>query len=405
MENFQDTNTPRHQHSNAPAIPMTANILVVDDKPDNLRLLIEILSKSGYEVRPASDGEFALQSAWSSPPDLILLDIKMPNMNGYAVCEQLKADECTRDIPVIFISALNEVVDKVKGFALGGVDYITKPFQAEEVLARVQTHLTLRDLQKSLQEEITWRKHAEEELRELNHQLQEANASKDKFFSIIAHDLRNPFTSLIGLTEAIIEDFDLYGKDKIKAMISQLHTSSKTVYTLLTNLLEWSRLERGLIKCVPEDISIADIAEQNIYLLRTRIEHKQITPRNLIPKGTRAYADENMVNTIMRNLLSNALKFTESGGTIDVSLPHRNKNVVEIAVSDTGVGINQENMEKLFRIDAKFTTTGTDGEQGTGLGLVLCKELVEKNGGTIRVESEVGKGTMFVFTLPVMPTK
>jgi signal transduction histidine kinase len=381
------------------------NILVVDDKPDNLRLLMEILSESGYEVRPASDGEFALQSARSSPPDLILLDIKMPDMDGYAVCEQLKADECTRDIPVIFISALNEVVDKVKGFALGGVDYITKPFQADEVLARVQTHLTLRDLQKSLQEEITWRKHAEEELRELNHQLQEANASKDKFFSIIAHDLRNPFTSLIGLTEAIIEDFDIYGKDKIKVMISQLHTSSKTVYTLLTNLLEWSRLERGLIECVPEDILIADIAEQNIYLLKARIEHKQITPRNLIPKGTRAYADENMVNTIMRNLLSNALKFTESGGTIDVSLPHRNKNVVEIAVSDTGVGISEENMEKLFRIDAKFTTTGTAGEQGTGLGLILCKELVEKNGGTIRVESEVGKGTMFVFTLPVMPTK
>ena len=382
-----------------------SNILVVDDNPDNLRLLMGILSESGYEVRPASDGEFALRSAWSSPPDLILLDIKMPDMDGYAVCERLKADERTRDIPVIFISALNEVIDKVKGFALGGVDYITKPFQAEEVLARVQTHLTLRDLQKSLQEEIIWRKHAEEELRELNHQLQEANASKDKFFSIIAHDLRNPFISLIGLTEAIMENFDLYGKNKIKAMVSRLHTSSKTVYTLLTNLLEWSQLERDLIECVPEDISIAGIAEQNIRLLRTRIEQKQITLSNLIPEGTRAYADENMVNTIMRNLLSNALKFTESGGTIDVSLRHQNKDLVEIVVSDTGVGMNQEDLEKLFRIDVKFTTTGTAGEQGTGLGLVLCKELVEKNGGTIRVESEVGKGTMIVFTLPIIPTK
>jgi signal transduction histidine kinase len=381
-----------------------SNILVVDDSPDNLRLLMGILSPRGYEVRPASDGEFALQSACSSPPDLILLDIKMPDMNGYAVCEQLKADDRTHDIPVIFISALTEVVDKVKGFALGGVDYITKPFQAEEVLARVETHLTLRSLQQRLQEhnvqlqqEIARRKQVEEEL-------QEANASKDKFFSIIAHDLRNPFVSLIGLTEAIIEEFDFYRKDKIKAMISRLHTSSKTVYTLLTNLLEWSRLERNLIECVPEDFSIADIAEQNIRLLRTRAEHKQIILRNLIPKGTRAYADANMVNTIMRNLLSNSLKFTESGGTIDVSLQHQNKDVVEIAVSDTGVGMSRENMEKLFRIDVKFTKTGTAGEEGTGLGLVLCKELVKKNGGTIRVESEVGKGTMFVFTLPIMLT-
>jgi signal transduction histidine kinase len=269
------------------------------------------------------------------------------------------------------------------------------------VLARVETHLTLRNLQQRLQEhnvqlqqEIARRKQVEEEL-------QEANASKDKFFSIIAHDLRSPFTSLIGLTETLVEDFDLYGKDKIKAMISLLHKSSKTVYTLLTNLLEWSRLERDLIECVPEDISIAGIADQNIRLLKTGAEHKQITLRNLIPEETRAYADENMVNTIMRNLLSNALKFTESGGTVDMSLQHRNKDVVEIAVSDTGVGMSQENMEKLFRIDVKFTKTGTAGEEGTGLGLILCKELIEKNGGKIKVESEEGKGTTFRFTLPV----
>jgi signal transduction histidine kinase len=378
---------------------LMSNILVVDDVPDNLQLLMGILSDSGYEVRPASDGEFALQSAWASLPDLILLDIRMPDMDGYAVCERLKADERTRDIPVIFISGLHEVNDKVKGFALGGVDYITKPFQPEEVLARVQTHLTLRDLQKNLQEEIIWHKQAEEELRELNQQLQEANASKDKFFSIIAHDLRGPFNSLIGLTEAIIDDFDLYGKDKIKAMISRLHTSSKRFYALLTNLLTWSQLQRGLMECEAETLSLADIAERNVRLFSSNADQKQVTLKNLVSKRMTVYADLKMIDTIMRNLISNALKFTEPGGTVTISA-QQNENVVDISVSDTGIGIDQESIEKLFRIDVKYSQPGTADEEGSGLGLILCKELAEKNGGSIRVESEVEKGTTITFTLP-----
>jgi len=377
-------------------------ILVVDDTPANLRLLTGLLTERGYTVRPAPNGALALGFVRSTPPDLILLDIKMPGMDGYEVCKQLKADERTRDIPVIFISALNEVVDKVKGFEVGGVDYITKPFQPDEVLARVKTHLTLRNLQKSLQQEIIKRKQAEEDLRELNQQLRKANASKDKFFSIIAHDLRSPFTGLIGLTGAIMETIDIYSKDKIKEKIGRLHTFSEKVYDLLTNLLAWSRLQRGIMEYEPEEISLVNIAERNVYLFASDAEQKRIMLRNQVPKGMMAYADRKMVDTVIRNLISNALKFTDADGTIEVST-RQDENSVEIAVSDTGIGMSQEGINNLFQIDVKYTRAGTAGEEGTGLGLILCKELVEKNEGTIQVESEVGKGTTFTFTLPRMP--
>ncbi len=222
---------------NQQIIASEINILIVDDTPDNLRILVGLLSEQGYLVRPAASGSQALSAVREKLPDLILLDVKMPEMDGYEVCECLKTDEPTRDIPVIFISALGETRDKLKGFEAGGVDYITKPFQAEEVLARVQTHVALRILQQQLErnnaqlhQEIDRREHVEEELRVLNdhleatnqqlqhanQQLQEANASKDKFFSIIAHDLRSPFTGLIGLTEAIVEDIERYSQDRVK---------------------------------------------------------------------------------------------------------------------------------------------------------------------------------------------
>ena len=391
------------------SISQKANILIADDTPENLRLLFGMLAEQGYRVRPVPSGHRALATVQTELPDLILLDIKMPDMDGYEVCERLKADERTRDIPVIFISALNGTFDKIKAFSVGGVDYITKPFQIEEVLVRVKTHLGLRNLQKNLQQEITKRKQAEKELRKLNQQLQEtnqqlqeANASKDKFFSIIAHDLRSPFTGLIGLTEAIIEDIEHYSKDKIRTILSRMHTSAEKTYSLLTNLLAWSRLQRGLMECEPGTISLASIAEQNIRLFASNAEQKQISLRNLVTEGTTAYADLKMVDTVMRNLLSNALKFTDTGGTIELST-QQDENLIEIAVSDTGIGMSQENMDKLFRIDVKYSRRGTADEEGTGLGLILCKELIEKNGGTLRVESEVGKGTTFMFSLPSPP--
>ncbi len=376
-----------------------ANILVVDDVPENLHLLIQLLQAQGYKVYAAPNGARALASVRENPPDLMLLDVRMPEMDGYEVCKRIKADECTGDIPILFISGLHDLEDKVKGFAAGGVDYITKPFQAEEVLARVTTHLALRTLQQHMQHELGWHRQAEEDLRVLNQQLHAANASKDKFFSILAHDLRAPFTSLLGLPQAILENIETYSKNDIKKMVSLMYTSSERLYALLTNLLEWSRLERGLIECEPDALVLLEIVDRNLRLFASTASQKQITLHHRIQQGLIAYADENMVNTVLRNLLSNALKFTSAGGSIEVTAS-RNADMVEVAVSDTGVGIRAEEMESLFRLDIKFSTPGTAGENGTGLGFMLCKELVEKNGGTIRVESEPGKGTTVAFTLP-----
>jgi len=376
------------------------NVLVVDDTIENLRLLEGLLTEQGYDVRTAPSGPLALRSIQAVLPDLVLLDIMMPDMDGYQVCDALQADERTREIPIIFISALDAEDDKVKGFEKGAVDFVTKPFQAREVLARVRTHLTLRGLQRHLQEknacleqEIVQRTRAEAEL-------QEANASKDKFFSILGHDLRGPFSVLISLTEVLLEDFDLYSPDILKKRIERVHTSSKQVYSLLTNLLEWSRLERGVLVCEPDRLLLSKLTDLAIQLLSETAKQKQIAIQNRISQEIYGYADINMVNTILRNLLSNALKFTESGGEISISSRLLSDGFVEIAVSDTGIGIAQEKIADLFRIDVKTNRPGTAGEEGTGLGLILCKELIERNGGSIRFESDVGKGTVVRFTLP-----
>lgn len=378
---------------------MKANILVVDDTPDNVRLLMEILGERGYKTRPALDGPHALATTHAEPPDLILLDIIMPKMDGYQVCEQLKADERTRDIPVIFISALNRVFDKVKAFSVGAVDYITKPFQAEEVLARVETHLALRNLQKNLQQEIARRKQSEEELRKLYQQLQEANASKNKFFSIIGHDLRGPVGTLRELNEIIVENSECYSKDEIIKMMLVQRDSTNNLFALLENLLTWARSQQEMIKYQPQRINMMTIVTSNIALLTSKGAQKEITLRNGIEEKIFVYADYHMVNTVVRNLLSNALKFTQPQGTIDISAT-QNGRYVEVAVSDTGTGIPEECLAQLFRIDARFKRLGTANEQGTGLGLILCKEFVERHGGRIWVESEVGRGTIVRFTLP-----
>jgi two-component system sensor histidine kinase/response regulator len=361
------------------------NILVVDDNRNNLRVLTEILSEHGYLVRPVPESSRAISSAQTEPPDIILLDIKMPEISGYEVCEQLKTDERTRDIPVIFISALQEVFDKVKAFAVGGVDYLTKPFQREELLARVHTHLTIQKQQRYIQHQ--------------NQLLQELNVNKDKFFSIIAHDLKSPLAGLLLFTSLITEKIDSWSTDEIKHNTTQLKVSMEHLYALLENLLTWARAQQGLIDYQPQALDISHIVTKNITLLAQNAEQKQITLTHAVPTQTAVYADVDMMDTVIRNLLSNAIKFTRAGGIVEISARSSEKTV-EIAVSDTGIGINPEKFSRLFRIESKYQRLGTAGEKGTGLGLILCQEFIAKHGGNIGVESEPGKGTTFTFTLP-----
>ncbi len=234
----------------------------------------------------------------------------------------------------------------------------------------------------------------------LNTDLQESNAAKDKFFSIVAHDLKNPFNSLLVLTGLLIDDYDTLTEEERKQFIDQIKNSAENTYMLLQNLLEWASTQLGKTVIVKENIDISRISNEVITILRPIAKNKKITIGSDIPEKTFAFADKNMISTIFLNLLSNAVKFTPRDGEVRVRSIASNAHL-EIQVADSGVGISSDNIKKLFRLDQKLQTAGTDKEKGTGLGLILCKEFVDKNNGKIWVESEEGKGSSFFFSLPV----
>ncbi len=363
-----------------------AKILVVDDNPVSLGVLFDYLDLYDFTVFVAQNSDGAFQIVKQDHPDIILLDVIMPGMNGFDICRTLKAQEHTRDIPIIFMTGLSETVDKLKGFEAGGADYITKPISHEEVLARIVSQLTIRKLQHRLQEQ--------------NQELSALNASKDQFFSIISHDLRSPFNTLLTLTKLVDEHFDTYSREKIQKHIKKMRASSEKLYAFLENLLTWSRLQRGAMEYQPQLMNLTDVLAHNVRLFWHTAEHKKITLSQTTENTVMAYADESMIDTVVRNLTANALKFTSAGGRVELSVTPREHDVV-VSVSDTGIGIAEKHVPKLFRIDTKHSTVGTDGEQGTGLGLSLCQELVSKNGGELRVETTPGTGSTFSFTLPV----
>jgi len=632
-------------------------LLLVTDNPMGVSPFADYLRFRGLSILILNNGQDAIKYAKEEPVDLILLDVFLPVTNGFDICRRLKETSETSHIPVIFMSALTETVDKVKGFEVGGVDYITRPFQYEEVFARISTHLRIRSLQKRLQEQnerlqqeiaerkrmehalreseerfqmlaeatfegvivhdkgeileinpvmetlfgyhrdelighnaldlmmaefehgilsnirtefenltegegvrqdgstfpveiqtkempyqgrqvrvaairdVTWRKQAEKallesqkyarsviecsldmiitvnkerkivefnhaatqvfgyqqdevvgqnigmlyaspeesleiqrlmqqhgqlvrevmnrrkdgeifpcllsastlydaagkavgvmgisrditdvkkaqaellaahnELKEKNAQLRELNASKDRFFSIISHDLKNPFSVLLGFAELLALNIDRYDRDRIRNLAQRLFASANRLYALLENLLTWSKIQRGLMDCVPKPLQLHEIAAENVELFLPQAEKKLISLRNEIAEQALAYADESMVNTIFRNLISNAIKFTAAGGSVTISSASQRDGFIEVIVSDTGVGIPVEMLPRLLKLDAQYTHIGTAGEEGTGLGLILCRELVEQNGGSIWVESKPGKGSTFHFTLRV----
>jgi signal transduction histidine kinase len=244
------------------------------------------------------------------------------------------------------------------------------------------------------------RKLAEEKLKQLNHELKELNATKDKFFNIVAHDLKNPFTALLGSTELLLENIHQMDTETIIKLSQVLNDSAKSGYAILQNLLDWSRSQTGLMKINIEKINLKNLIEENISNLLLNSNNKAINMGSEIKDDVFVFTDRNMINIVLRNLLGNAVKFTPRFGKVNVSTI-LNGNVVIILVKDSGIGISDDNINKLFRIDTDYTRPGTDKEQGTGLGLKLSKEFVEKLGGKIWVESEFGKGCDFKFTLPL----
>jgi len=247
-------------------------------------------------------------------------------------------------------------------------------------------------------QDITKRKNAEAKLIKYAEELKELNQSKDKFFSIISHDLRSPFNALLGISEYATQFFDDLSKEEIKESIENIHSSAKKVYNLMQNLLEWTQIQTGGLEFEKSEIDLYDISESILGLYKETADSKNIELTSNISNSIFLYADLYMIETVLRNLVSNGINFTHPGGSVSISAAGKN-DLVEVTVEDNGVGIAPDDQKKLFRIDEQYRTDGTANEKGTGLGLILCKDFVEKNNGTISVESELNKGSKFTFAV------
>jgi two-component system, sensor histidine kinase and response regulator len=362
-----------------------SNILIVDDIPANLKVLSAILEAEGFIVRPVPNGRLALQAVKKLRPDLILLDIMMPGMDGFEICRLLKENLDYIDIPVIFISALNDNNDILKALNSGGVDYITKPFHAEEVIARVITHVNLYRQKKKIEEQ--------------RRELQELNDEKDKFFSIIAHDLRSPFSGFLGLTQLLVDEIPNMTMEEIQPIVLSLRNSATNVYGLLEDLLKWAKLQRGIIPFDPKIEKLRPIVNESLAVVLEIAKNKEIEIVTVIPEDLIVFADSNLLQTIIRNLASNAVKFTPLGGKISLIADIFDDKMVKVSILDSGIGMDSELIRNLFRKDINSGRRGTSGEQGSGLGLIICKEFIEKHGGELHIESVEGKGSIFSFTL------
>ena len=358
-------NISENQLLNTKLLP---NILIVDYKPANVLLLVKMLKERGYNPRPVLSGKLALESARAEPPDLILLDIMMPEMNGYEVCAQLKADAALKDIPVIFISALDGTIDKVKAFRVGGVDYVTKPFQFEEVYARIQTHLQLRLLGK-LRDELT---------------------------HMVVHDLGNPLLVIFSFLD-ILEFKEAQNLSAgARRFITLARLSAEELRDMITSILDVSKMGEGKMKLKSEPYALDT-------LLRAVLESNQPLPGNRTvtldapESALTVTADIGLLRRVLQNLLNNALSYTPSGGNVHIAVTASGSEI-RVAITDVGPGIAPEYHKRIFE---KFGQVEEQGNRlGTGLGLTFCKLAVEAHGGRIGVESELGKGSTFWFELP-----
>ena len=360
-----------------------ASVLVVDDTLQNLELLSEMLKARGYRVRPVPSGDLALQAAKNNPPDLVLLDIHMPDMDGYEVCERLKADEKLQDIPVLFISGLSEVTDKVRAFRVGGADYITKPFQFEEVEARVATHLELRRQRRQLEASYE--------------QLQQLEGLRDDLTHMIVHDLRTPLTNIIGNLETL-QDAD-YDRELTREFVPAAAEAGRTLLGMVNDLLDISKLEAGQMVLDIATFPVAEVVEAGLASVRGLAEQKGLELTvDVSPPGLILSADEDNIRRAITNLLGNAVKFTREG-SVRVHA-QRESGTVFISVTDTGEGLPEADRERIFEKFSQVGTRSAGRKMSTGLGLTFVKLSVEAHGGRAWVESELGHGSAFCISLP-----
>ncbi len=355
-----------------------ANVLVVDDTPANLQLLAGMLKNHGYRVRPVNNGELALRAARIEPPDLILLDITMPEMNGYEVCRQLKADPQLADIPVLFISALTDTDDKTRAFQAGGVDYVSKPFQFDEVDARVRTHLLLRRQKQALEINLA--------------RLRELEKLRDNLAHMIVHDMRSP---LLALQLSMDMLHATYANTDDQEVLENARQSVTSLIDMVTQILDVSRMEAGQMQLQRQKTDLSIITKEVFDTVRPLAGKRQLGITLL--GSTSASCDASVLRRVISNLVGNALKFTSTEGIIQVTIAEEGP-LIRVSVKDNGPGIDPSLHKIIFE---KFAQAeGPAKKAGSGLGLTFVKMSVEAHGGQVRLDSEPGKGSTFSFTLP-----
>ena len=369
------------------------NIMVVDDVAENLRLLVNMLTGAGYVVRAFPRGAMALRAAALSPPDLFLLDITMPEMDGYELCSKLKSDDKLKDIPVIFLSALNETKDKLKAFAQGGVDYITKPFQFEEVQARVATHLELRHLRLELQEQ-------NEQLAANIRRLKELEKLRDDLTHMMVHDLRSPLMGITGGLELVkmkLEKRLPEAWEMVERTIDNASLGARMLVDMISDMLDVNRLEASKMPLKKEESDIKATVEKGIEMLGGLLVDHRVEVNS--KEDVKTSLDPDVIKRVVANLVGNAAKFTPSGKKIEVSVTCAHE-AVHVAVHDEGPGIPEEHCERIFDKFGQVENKEDKCKYSTGLGLTFCKLAIEAHGGQIGVKSKRGEGSTFWFTLP-----
>ena len=367
--------------------PSEYKILIVDDVMSNVLLLKVLLTNEKFAIATASNGRQALEQVEKENPDLVLLDVMMPDMSGFEVAQHLKSNPNTADIPIIFLTALNSTADIVKGFQVGANDFISKPFNKEELIIRVTHQISLVAAKRLILSKTE--------------ELQRTIAGRDKLYSVIAHDLRSTMGSIKMVLNMLILNLP---SEKIGAEMYELLTmanqTTEDVFSLLDNLLKWTKSQIGKLNVVYQDVDLVEVTDGVIEIFSMVASLKKIRIHEMKPEKMMVNADIDMLKTVVRNLLSNAIKFSKENSEVLVKMEEVDGMAV-VSVQDYGCGISEEGQKKLLHTDTHFSTFGTNNEEGSGLGLLLCKDFVVKNGGKLWFTSKEGEGSIFSFSIPV----
>lgn len=381
---------------------MEYSVLIVDDQIESIKYVSRLLNDMGLgdNIYSAPNGKVALQLIEKVLPDIVLSDWGMPEMDGLELLRVLKSSPRTKDIPFIMISAVKVDAQSMKdSFDVGVHDYLRKPFDRLEFVARVSATLKLHEAYLKIKKSNVEIANQSLLISKQREELEKLNTTKDKIFSVISHDLRSPLATLDGLLQIFGDEQIELSKEELKECTTTVQLELNKIQILMDNLLYWAKSQIADRKAVKSQLSPSDITNEIVELFSDKIQKKYIEIDNQIATDMIIWADKNTLSFLIRNLLANAVKFTPEQGTITIYADEI-EHMVRIAIADTGIGMDQETMDKLFKDRIMTTKVGTSGESGTGLGLLLCKDMVEQAKGSIHVKSKIKEGSEFSFLLP-----